>query len=480
MSPLKPRVLLSAFAVALLALSGCGVSTSPDDTAVNDPGPAQPSDTTDPAALTITPEESEEPMEQPESGDGELAAITPVEPTVPATPDEPATPEEPESLGIGDAAPPLAIAEWVMGEPIEQLTSGQVYVVEFWATWCPPCRTSMPHISDLQTQYGDEVQFVGVTREDLETVQGFLEQEQSEGKTWNEVVTYRLALDQDSTMSQTYMQAAGQGGIPTAFIVGADGVVEWIGHPMSMEEPLAKIVSGDWDRAAAIAEFEQEKRRDELLASLNGHVRAQEWDEALALIDEFETTEGTTVTQYRMAVLQMAGRTEEAGALNAKLVDEAWDDSAALNEIAWGIAIGRAPGDMELAQRAAERAVELSPEDASILDTLARVYYEQGDLEKAIEYQKQAVEHGAGNPGLASTLEEYEAELAEKTTTPEPAEGDTPSTPEEGASTTPEEGEATPESGDSSPEAGAAAAEEAAAAPETGEAAAEESESAPE
>ena len=53
------------------------------------------------------------------------------------------------------------------------------------------------------------------------------------------------------------MRAAGQSGIPTAFIVGKTGQVEWIGHPMTMDEPLAQVVAGDWDRAAAKAEFDK-------------------------------------------------------------------------------------------------------------------------------------------------------------------------------------------------------------------------------
>src|SRR5690349_21602113 len=65
-------------------------------------------------------------------------------------------------LGIGDAAPKLEVKEFVKGEPIKALEPGSVYVVEFWATWCGPCRATIPHLTELQKKHGD-VKFIGVS-----------------------------------------------------------------------------------------------------------------------------------------------------------------------------------------------------------------------------------------------------------------------------------------------------------------------------
>jgi thiol-disulfide isomerase/thioredoxin len=340
--------------------------------------------------------------------------------TTPSTtpPDQPAL-----TLGIGDPAPPLTISRWVMGQPLDGLRPGQVYVVEFWATWCGPCLAGMPHISQLQTEWGDKVHFVGVTREEDDVVDAFLEKEQSPGKTWKEVISYRIAMDQDSATNTAYMRAAGQNGIPCAFIVGRDGVVEWIGHPMRIDEPLAKVVEGNWDRAAAIAQFQADQKAKEFSAKLVGILRAKEWDAALAAIQQFEEeTEPTATTlRMRMAVFKGAGRTDEFNAAQARLVEQVWDDAGQLNAAAWSIATSRGDRDLPLALKAAERAVGLTDQkDAAILDTLARVHYESGDLDRAIEWQKKSIAQGDPRGQLAATLKKYEDEQAAQAGGPSP------------------------------------------------------------
>lgn len=52
---------------------------------------------------------------------------------------------------------------------------GQVVIVNFWATWCPPCIAEMPSFQDLYVDYQDQVVFLFVSSEDHQTVRGFLD-----------------------------------------------------------------------------------------------------------------------------------------------------------------------------------------------------------------------------------------------------------------------------------------------------------------
>jgi tetratricopeptide (TPR) repeat protein len=274
----------------------------------------------------------------------------------------------------------------------------------------------MPHISELQSEYGEDVAFIGVTREKEATVAKFLEANSPDGRTWDEVIQYRLAIDDRGWSNAAYMRAAGQNGIPCAFVVGRDGVVEWIGHPAGIDEPLRQIVDGNWDRDAAIAEFMQQERIKKMSAQLSGLARSGDWDAALDLIDQLEDEMGksTALQKYRLSLLDKAGRIEEASAVRAQLVDDAWDDAGTLNEIAWKTATSGDSPDLELALKAAVRASELrDDEDPAILDTVARCHYEMGELEEAIRWQRLAVKINQGHRQIDATLKRYLKEKSE-------------------------------------------------------------------
>ena len=153
------------------------------------------------------------------------------------------------SLFIGDAAPPLTIAQWVRGEPVGHLDNGTIYVVEFWATWCGPCVQAIPHVSRLQERYRDRgVVIVGigsVEPDGAAKVPPFVAR-------FGNRMNYRVAVDdytgaEDGRTYTAWVKASGKDGLPCAFVVGRDGKIAWAGHPMGMDDALERVVAGTFD-----------------------------------------------------------------------------------------------------------------------------------------------------------------------------------------------------------------------------------------
>lgn len=147
------------------------------------------------------------------------------------------------TLKVGDPAPKLQPGKWVQGDPVKDFEKGKAYIVEFWATWCGPCRASIPHLNEIYTKYKDKGLVVigqNCWEQDDDLVAPFV-------KKMGDKMTYRVALD-DKTgskkgkMAEAWMAAAGRKGIPSAFLIDTKGVVAWIGHPMELKDEVIEDV----------------------------------------------------------------------------------------------------------------------------------------------------------------------------------------------------------------------------------------------
>lgn len=94
---------------------------------------------------------------------------------------------------------------------------GEVIVVNFWATWCPPCKKEIPGFVKLQEEFsGEGLTFVGVSldEEGFEVVRPFAEKMS---------INYPLVVD-DGSVAQKY---GGVRALPTSFVVGPEGDIQY-------------------------------------------------------------------------------------------------------------------------------------------------------------------------------------------------------------------------------------------------------------
>ena len=137
--------------------------------------------------------------------------------------------EEPR-IKVGDSAPEISAKGWLntQGESLAA-NSKKLTVVEFWATWCPPCRASIPHLIEMNAKYKDKgVVIVGLSDEPLSKVKPFAEQ---------------IKMDYAVGAGSNSVAAYGVAGIPHAFII-ADGKVIWHGHPMQgLDKAIEKALA---------------------------------------------------------------------------------------------------------------------------------------------------------------------------------------------------------------------------------------------
>lgn len=329
--------------------------------------------------------------------------------------------EKKAALAVGDAAPAVKVEKFVKGKGFEKFEDGHVYVVEFWATWCGPCKVSIPHLTEIQHEYKDKkVTVLGVSVWEnaggLEKVTSFVE-------GYGDKMVYTVAYDgDDGEMAKTWMKAAGRNGIPSAFIVDQRGKIAWIGHPMdNMDKVLGEVVAGTYDvKAAAEKAAKKAEGAKKVRALQKDFESAAESGTSSEVIAAAEAILGVDSAAY-VSVAGMAFQNlliekqdaDSAYAFAAKWTEKEITNAMVLNQIAWTIlddaAVPRR--DLDLAMKIAQKAVDASKgKDGAIMDTLARAYFEKGDVAKAIEIQKKAVElaDDSMKSELEATLERYE------------------------------------------------------------------------
>jgi len=294
-------------------------------------------------------------------------------------------PSSDATLRIGDPAPEVEIRHWIRTGVLEapdrtglRIADGKVTVIEFWATWCGPCLAGFPELSEIQEEFAPrDVRIVALSDEPLSTCVELMLRPASDGERFGDRMGFSVASDPDGSTHRDLLLASGRAVYPRSFLIGPEGVIEWIGHPKTdgLREAIADVLDGSWDRDAYRASFEDAEREEGGFAEA---LERKDWDRAESLLE---------------------------------------DDWVRTNQLAFAIALGTTPDDvalLERAERLAERARRLSnSEEAFVFHVLALIRYRYGDVAEAAALERRAIEldDGRGGAYYQQALDQYESEL---------------------------------------------------------------------
>ncbi len=292
------------------------------------------------------------------------------------------------TLEVGKEAPSLHIEEWVNGEALS-IEPGKVYIVEFWATWCAPCRAAIPHLSSLQDRYhADGLRIVGISSEEKETVENFYNRNR-------DLFSYTVAVDQRNQSQRAWMQAARVEGIPASFIIDRKGRIQFIGNPHSPQfDNIVRAVLDDRFDAKLMVESM------DVVRAIENARRVRNWRMSMSLMDQLIEVDPhkqafLTLDKFHMKLVDMDDK-ENAYEYARSLQQEYADDATLLLYLSQMITLDPSidddKRDLDLALELAQRADQIAPPrlEVSAMSHLARVHFKRGDTRQAISLQRRA------------------------------------------------------------------------------------------
>jgi thiol-disulfide isomerase/thioredoxin len=291
----------------------------------------------------------------------------------------------------------------VRGDPVDlaKEATKRVHVVEFWATWCPPCKASIPLLTTFQKNHGKDLTIIGITDPDTDRntptmIKQFVKDKGAD-------MGYTVAMDDRGATTAAYM-GDDEVGIPQAFVIGKDGKVAWIGSPLdpALDKVLKEVVAGTYDVAAAKATVGLEKDLDKKFAVLDRAYQAGQIDTVWKGLVEITQLDPTNAMAMELMAGIYVSEPERRGAIRSWVDEHINKNSGNFNAMAvLALTLCRIDDFTlrmpDLALKAGKSAYDSSKgENASAIQVYARTLYEVGAVDKAIELQQKAIALASG------------------------------------------------------------------------------------
>lgn len=301
------------------------------------------------------------------------------------------------NLTIGEKAPAVKVAKWVTQSPPalpnDKGGDKHVFLVEFWATWCPPCLKSIPHLGELHRKHGkDGLVVISVSNEETETVEKFLKKNASNKKM---EMPYFVGVDAEMGTNSTYME--GIDSIPHAFVIDRKGVVVWVGNPLdpAMDDAIEGTLAGTYNLETAKKVAATTEKYEELMGALKTAYTNGDKEQIFKTLDEMIALKPAELQPYliRRQLMGEYQMQDQIAAWDGKIEAAMQDSPDSLHDLVdFELQKPISERNAGLMYRSASRAAELTKRrDFELLAVLAEVQCQLGMLDEAIATQREAI-----------------------------------------------------------------------------------------
>jgi len=113
--------------------------------------------------------------------------------------------------------------------------SGKTLLINFWATWCGPCREEMPMLMDLQRQHGPNgLQILGIALDDAQSARNFVE-------TYG--ISYPILVGLENVFETSAAYGNAEGVLPFSVLIDKTGIVRWQYAGKLHEDRISDLLS---------------------------------------------------------------------------------------------------------------------------------------------------------------------------------------------------------------------------------------------